>query len=49
MDKKINRVGKDIKRAETALHKADKDKSTLLKADKKQDKKLNKLEKGAKR
>lgn len=41
MDKLINKVGKDIKMAK-------KDNKILLKADKKQDKKVDKLEKSAK-
>lgn len=39
MDKLINKVGKD-------LSKAKKDNATLLKSDKKQDKKLDKMKKG---
>ena len=49
MDKKINKVRKDEEKAATALKKGLKDTKTLLKADKVQDKKLDKLEKKKKK
>jgi len=45
MDKLINKVKKDENKAATALKKGLKDTKTLLKADKKFDKKIDKAEK----